>query len=86
MFLTIIEHFSYKTDDKQEKQEEGFFNEKNIWTMKGFYSYIDDNGKTYKVRWEADDKGFFSVVDLLGDRGADYTSEISRNAIITLLG
>ena len=54
--------------------------------MKGFYSYIDTNGKLYKVRWESDDKGFFSFVDLLGNRGEDYTSDISRNAILTLLG
>nr|XP_022907234.1 cuticle protein CP14.6-like [Onthophagus taurus] len=54
--------FSVEQDDKQLKEEVGEFinqgKENESLSVKGYYSYIGDDGQTYAVSYTADENGF----------------------------
>ena len=83
-FLVIF--FSFKTSDDQERSERGFFAENDVWTVEGFYSYKDINGEEIKVNYQADDEGYRLIDDSTPNRQQDFQPQISKNAILTLLG
>lgn len=79
-------HFSFKTADGQEREETGHFNENAIWTVEGFFSYVDSSGEMIKMIYVADDQGYRIREDNTMDRKQEFQSQISRNAALSLLG
>lgn len=67
-------HYAYETSDGQFKDESGFFRligGSPVLTVSGSYGYIGDGGKTYKVRYTSDEKGFRASEDRLPDTKTD---------------
>lgn len=57
-----------------------------MWTVEGFYSYTDSNGEEIKMNYVADDQGFRIRNENTPNRKQAFQSQISKNAIISLLG
>ena len=60
---------SYEQSDGQKREETGRFKnpgtDDEILEQKGWYSYIGDDGKTYRVDYIADENGFVPTADHL---------------------
>lgn len=85
--------YFYETSDGQYKDEYGHFErvgEEQILFITGRYSYIGDDGKTYEVRYKADDKGYRASGDHLPNTNTDVEPEkpshFPPHVIATLVG
>lgn len=70
--------FLYELSDGQRKNEYGSFRQvgdKLVLFVKGSYTYYDDDGKEYFVRYTSDDKGYRASGDHLPDTKTDIEEE-----------
>lgn len=71
-------HYVYETSDGQFKEESGFFRLIGgipVLTISGSYGYIGDDGKTYKVQYTSDEKGFRASEDRLPNVNTDIDNK-----------
>ncbi|XP_051173715.1 flexible cuticle protein 12-like [Leptopilina boulardi] len=61
-------HYSYEQSDGQKKEETGELQnqgtEQETIVVRGFFSFMGADGKTYKVEYTADADGFHPVVSV----------------------